>query len=195
MTLTLFGTTFHFNSWFWIFVGVFSLRNLAETFLVRDRASGEGGKRTGATSLALFVAAYFVAGFGTGFYLTLRIPHPALFWTGMVGFAALHRVRTWILKAHLKEGWNPFTTPRSDAHLATSGPYRILRHPLYALHLLELGCLWLILPNAIAAVAWLVDLAATLARIPGEERLLAQRYGSNWDEYARRTRRLLPWIW
>ncbi|HNY30725.1 MAG TPA: isoprenylcysteine carboxylmethyltransferase family protein [Fibrobacteria bacterium] len=195
MSLTIFDTTFRFSSWFWIFVAVFSMRNLAETLLVKKRASGEDGHRTGATSLALFVTAYFVAGFGTGFFLTLHTPHPVLFWTGMVGFVALHRVRTWILRDHLKEGWNPFTTPRTDSQLATSGPYRFLRHPLYALHLVELGCLWLILPNAIAAIAWLVDLAATLARIPGEERLLAQRYGSMWDQYARRTRRMVPWIW
>lgn len=195
MSLTVFGTTFHFTHWFWIFVAVFSLRNLAETLLVRGRASGENGKRTGGASLALFVISYFVAGFGTGFFLTLRTPDPVLFWMGIVCFAGLHRVRTWILHDHLKEAWNPFTTPRSDSRLATLGPYGLLRHPLYALHLFELGCLWLILPNPVAAIAWLVDLAATLARIPGEESLLEARYGDQWRAYAKRTRRLIPWIW
>lgn len=195
MDLTFFGTTFQFTHWFWIFVAVYSLRNLAETLLVRGRASGENGKRTGSTSLALFVISYFVAGFGTGFFLTLRTPHAIGFWIGIVGFAALHHVRTWILHRHLKAGWNPFTTPRSDSTLATDGPYRFLRHPLYALHLFELGCLWLILPNPVAAIAWFVDLVATLARIPGEERLLEERYGDQWRAYVKRTRRLIPGVW
>lgn len=195
MSIELLGTTFRTSPWFWWFVAGFTLRNLLETLLVRQRAGGEAGARTGAASLTIFVLSYFVCGIGTGVALLVSRPSPMGYSAGLGIFLALHLVRSRILGHHLGKGWNPFTTPRTDSDLVTSGPYRWLRHPLYALHLAELGCLWLICPNLVAALAWAADLAATLARIPGEERLLAERYGERWRTYAAKTRRLVPWIW
>jgi protein-S-isoprenylcysteine O-methyltransferase Ste14 len=96
---------------------------------------------------------------------------------------------------------NPFleTTVRIQddrGHVAvTSGPYRIVRHPMYAGLLvmtagwpLVFGSAWSYLPIAVLA-------AALVVRTALEDRTL-QRELAGYAEYARRTRyRLLPGVW
>ncbi|MEA2737113.1 MAG: hypothetical protein QOH05_420 [Acetobacteraceae bacterium] len=77
----------------------------------------------------------------------------------------------------------------------TGGPYRIVRHPMYAAALLYfigvpllLGSLWGLLPIPIFV-------AALGARAVGEERMLRQAL-PGYDDYARRVRfRLVPGVW
>lgn len=84
--------------------------------------------------------------------------------------------------------------PAPGAHLVAHGPYRWIRHPMYAATLL-------------VAVGWLgghytglrLALAAGLAvvlviKLHYEERLLMQRL-PGYPAYASRTRRLVPWLW
>jgi len=80
-----------------------------------------------------------------------------------------------------------------DHELVRSGPYRIVRHPVYtglALHFagacLATGNLPLI------AGTLLVIYPALYLRAKTEERLLRERFGSVYDEYARRVGMLVP---
>ena len=195
MKLSVLGMDLILSSWFWIYVAVFTWRNLAEWRLTRGRAGGEPGKRTGSGTLGLFVVAYFGCGLGTGFWLLRQNPSPFAFALGCVGFLLLHRVRSRVLARQLTLGWNPYTTPRADSHLVTRGAYAWVRHPLYLINCLELACLCLVLPNPVALAAWLLDLGATLWRIPGEEYLLGQRYGAAWEAYRTRTKKLVPFLY
>jgi protein-S-isoprenylcysteine O-methyltransferase Ste14 len=84
---------------------------------------------------------------------------------------------------------------REDHALIESGPYRFVRHPVYAGYLaLLLGsgvaslnaCLWLL---------WLVSLLGILIQAAAEEQLLAERFGQEHKRYVRRTGRLVPRFW
>jgi protein-S-isoprenylcysteine O-methyltransferase Ste14 len=84
---------------------------------------------------------------------------------------------------------------REDHSLIERGPYRFVRHPVYAGYLaLLLGsgvaslnvCLWLL---------WPVSLLGILIQAASEERLLAERFGQNYERYVRRTGRLIPRFW
>jgi protein-S-isoprenylcysteine O-methyltransferase Ste14 len=84
---------------------------------------------------------------------------------------------------------------REDHALIESGPYRFIRHPVYAGYLaLLLGsgvaslnvCLWLI---------WPLSLLGILIQAVSEERLLGGRFGRDYERYVRRTGRLLPRFW
>jgi protein-S-isoprenylcysteine O-methyltransferase Ste14 len=77
----------------------------------------------------------------------------------------------------------------------STGPYAIVRHPMYAFGLLQfaaaplmLGSWWglLLVPPAIAALAW---------RTLGEEKMLRSEL-DGYEAYARKVRwRYLPGIW
>ncbi|HVS39633.1 MAG TPA: isoprenylcysteine carboxylmethyltransferase family protein [Gemmataceae bacterium] len=84
---------------------------------------------------------------------------------------------------------------REDHALIESGPYRFVRHPVYAGYLaLLLGsgvaslnvCLWLL---------WPASLLGILIQAASEEQLLRERFSQEYEGYARRTGRLIPCFW
>jgi protein-S-isoprenylcysteine O-methyltransferase len=84
---------------------------------------------------------------------------------------------------------------REDHTLIESGPYRFVRHPVYAGYLaLLLGsgvaslnvCLWLL---------WPISLLGILTQAASEEKLLEERFGQDYKRYVRRTGRLVPRLW
>jgi protein-S-isoprenylcysteine O-methyltransferase Ste14 len=84
-----------------------------------------------------------------------------------------------------------------DRHhqLATGGPFRLLRHPIYmGLNLLALGsAIWIPTPVVWAAFA-LMAIGSDL-RARAEESLLLKVFGATYREYSARTRRFVPGIY
>jgi protein-S-isoprenylcysteine O-methyltransferase Ste14 len=79
--------------------------------------------------------------------------------------------------------------------LVTVGPYRCVRHPSYLGMMLGLVGWALVFRSGAGLVAVALGLPLLLARIGSEEALLASHFGSAWDAYRRRTRRLLPGLY
>ena len=88
---------------------------------------------------------------------------------------------------------NRFSIVPEARGLITSGPYRFVRHPIYLGEMV--AGLGLVLPTLISAHAlvFAVFIAAQVARTFYEERMLKTVY-PNYADYARRTRRLVPFI-
>ncbi len=83
-----------------------------------------------------------------------------------------------------------------DQHIVRSGPYRVVRHPGYS------GTLLLWLGAAMAASNWvaLVTIVPIMAvaygyRIHHEEAMLSSAFGDEYQDYSRRTWRLIPPIY
>jgi protein-S-isoprenylcysteine O-methyltransferase Ste14 len=74
--------------------------------------------------------------------------------------------------------------------------YGVIRHPAYLGHLSSLLGIGLIWGNWVSlALLVLLPLAGILYRIHVEEKALIRRFGTAYQEYAGRTKRLLPGIW
>jgi protein-S-isoprenylcysteine O-methyltransferase Ste14 len=78
--------------------------------------------------------------------------------------------------------------------LVTGGPYRVVRHPLYAAEILAACAFVVVNPGALALAVLAPFVATQLLRSRFEERLLTAAY-PEYVDYARRTRRLIPFIW
>jgi len=81
----------------------------------------------------------------------------------------------------------------TEGSLVTTGPYRFVRHPIYA-------AIWLFAWTGVAAnLSWpsaaagVVIAGALLARMLSEERLVTRQY-PEYTAYARRTKRVLPGV-
>jgi protein-S-isoprenylcysteine O-methyltransferase Ste14 len=81
---------------------------------------------------------------------------------------------------------------RKDHALIVGGPYRVVRHPVYA------GYLALLLGSGVAALnvcvllLWPVSLLGILIQAASEEQILGEAFGQHYRRYAGRTGRLLP---
>jgi protein-S-isoprenylcysteine O-methyltransferase Ste14 len=84
---------------------------------------------------------------------------------------------------------------REDHALIEGGPYRFVRHPVYAGYLaLLLGCGVASL-NVCLWFLWPISLLGILVQAVSEEQLLGERFGKGYERYVRRTGRLVPRLW
>lgn len=80
--------------------------------------------------------------------------------------------------------------------LVQSGPYRFIRHPAYAGYLLIVLGLALGYSSLAGFAAILfVLLPSVIYRIRVEDKLLAEHFGVQFEDYAERTKRLIPKVW
>jgi protein-S-isoprenylcysteine O-methyltransferase Ste14 len=102
----------------------------------------------------------------------------------LVGWARL-AFASWRFRARLDAGHQ----------LATGGPFRLVRHPIYAgLDLLALGsALWV--PTVLTILAVPAMALGGELRARGEEPLLERAFGDSYRDYRRRTKRFIPGVY
>jgi protein-S-isoprenylcysteine O-methyltransferase Ste14 len=96
-------------------------------------------------------------------------------------------------RSHLGRNWSPTPSLKAEHELITSGPYRLVRHPIYTGILLALlgntlvfGARWLIFV--------LVFVAIVARRVTHEERLMMQQFPEQYPEYRKRTKAIIPFV-
>jgi protein-S-isoprenylcysteine O-methyltransferase Ste14 len=111
---------------------------------------------------------------------------------GLVLFASGLGFAVWA-RLHIGRNWGTPMTQKAEPELVTSGPYRLVRHPIYSGILLggvataiALSWLWLA-PVALAGVYFIYS--ATV-----EERFLAEQFPDAYPAYKRSTKMLVPFV-
>ena len=84
---------------------------------------------------------------------------------------------------------------QSGHELVTGGPYRYVRHPSYLGMMLGLVGWTLVFRSSVGLIASALGLPLLIERIDAEEALLASHFGSAYDDYRRRTWRLIPGVY
>jgi protein-S-isoprenylcysteine O-methyltransferase Ste14 len=105
----------------------------------------------------------------------------------------------WLLyrsHADLGTNWSITLEVREKHRLVTEGIYRRVRHPMYLAFLLYSVGQVLAVPNWLAGPSYLVPFVLLFAlRVGPEERLMLETFGSDYEAYCGRTKRLVPGIW
>lgn len=158
--------------------------------MVEVPALGARGGGWVALQLALFAVILVLGVAGPGW------PDSARWWLKGVGVLIAFAGMFVIVKAAraLGSGFTPFPKPADNGELAESGPYAVVRHPVYSGGILFAAGISLALsPWALAASGALAVVWGLKARV--EERFLAARYPA-YTEYCTRTRyRLVPFVY
>jgi len=111
----------------------------------------------------------------------------------MVGIVAGGQAFTWWARIHLGRLWSGRVTQKADHRVIDSGPYALVRHPIYAGLILAAGATAVLRGRLSAfAGAALITLGSYIkARL--EERFLREQLGKEeYDAYARRVPMLVP---
>jgi protein-S-isoprenylcysteine O-methyltransferase Ste14 len=111
---------------------------------------------------------------------------------GIVLFVLGLAYATWA-RLHLGRNWGGPMTQKRDPELVTSGPYRLVRHPIYS-GILVAGV------GTATALNWQWLIAVGLAGVyfvysaTVEERFMAECFPDKYPDYRRSTKMLLPFI-
>ena len=118
---------------------------------------------------------------------------PWLFWLGAAVTCGGLAFAVWARRT-IGRNWSATVTLKQDHELVTTGPYALVRHPIYT------GLLFGFLGSAIALGQWRGLLAvaifylAALRKYRLEERWMRERFGVAYDAYRARVKALVPFL-
>lgn len=120
------------------------------------------------------------------------IGNPWLKGIGLALFALGLALAVWA-RVYLGRNWGTPMSRRIDPELVTTGPYRVIRHPIYS------GVLLAMIGTALAAsVGWLLVAvvfgAYFIYSAVNEERYMAERFPDAYPGYKRSTKMLVPCV-
>jgi protein-S-isoprenylcysteine O-methyltransferase Ste14 len=111
---------------------------------------------------------------------------------GLILFALGLGFAIWA-RMHLGRNWGGPMTQKDEPELVTSGPYHLVRHPIYSGIMVAavgtaLALSWLGLPAVVLAGVYFLYSAAI------EERYMTEQFPDNYPAYKRSTKMLVPFI-
>jgi protein-S-isoprenylcysteine O-methyltransferase Ste14 len=181
-------------AWIWAVFG--ALWFLPAVFGKRTLKQQTPGSRI--LQLVWLVAAYVLfANQDLGWDLLNRRLVPAGMPASEVGYGLLGTGMLFALWARvfLGRNWSSNVTLKQDHTLVRSGPYRIVRHPIYTGLLvallgtaIALGPLRCFIGVLLAAIAWKFKSMT-------EESFMVQQFGDQYRQYQMEVKGLVPYIW
>lgn len=154
-------------------------------------------KRLLAYWLPLFIAVLLLGPgdwFGHSFLREQFVPHTTLVYSLGLALAVLGAILAILSRVMLGRNWSATVQLKQDHELITSGPYRLIRHPIYT------GFLLLFLGNAVVVGDWRGLLAVAIVfvsfwrKLRLEELWLAEHFGEPYRLYQARTKALVPMV-
>ena len=200
--------TLHSNplGWFVLLIGIVYTVGIAIDAYVRkdefwgakqsgDKLQEERGDRSFWPIALGIMAAFFLSPVEYLYFATFQ---PRTVWMESigVGLVLLGSILFVWARRTLGRHYSGHVSVKKEQELVQSGPYRIIRHPAYAGYLLMALGLALGYSSLSGFVSTLlILLPATAYRIRVEDRMLAEHFGTQFDKYARKKKRLLPGVW
>ncbi len=144
--------------------------------------------------MAVAVALISFSNLGYGWLGERVVPRTEAFF--VIGAALLVAGLGFTVWARLSLGrnWSGYVTLKAGHRLVRSGPYALVRHPIYT------GLLFALLGTTIAVDEWRAVLGLILAtaslvrKLRLEERWLTEEFGSEYAAYKDEVKALVPWL-
>jgi protein-S-isoprenylcysteine O-methyltransferase Ste14 len=173
----------------------------------RDVRGGDAGRlwslffplRMIGALFVLFAAARIVAGTAQDSRVTSAFFHAFFEPPAMLGWGAAALVAMGVgfaiwARFNLGRNWSSSPAMKENHELVTSGPYALVRHPIYAGVMLALFGSALI--GSMFSIGMFIVLSTVFAlRLDAEERIMLELFPNAYPAYQKRTKRLVPFVW
>ncbi|HEV2896765.1 MAG TPA: protein-S-isoprenylcysteine O-methyltransferase [Pseudaminobacter sp.] len=185
----------------WVF-GVVAWYVIRYPFERRAKRSRVVSDRRSPSDIAGLAAALLGLAIVPGFYVATGIPktadYPASAWAIALG-SIVFATALWVFRRSHKElgrNWSITLEIRERHKLVCTGPYAVIRHPMYtSFMLMGLGQAFL-LSNWVAGAAGLIGFAVLFfLRVDKEERMMMENFGPEYRAYMERTKRIIPYLY
>ena len=135
-------------------------------------------------------------------YVATGIPESADYraqpWAVVLG-AVVYASALWLFRRSHKElgrNWSITLEIRENHKLIRTGPYALVRHPMYtSFMLMAVGQAFLIANWAVGAAGLLGFAVLALLRIGTEERMMRETFGEEYADYMGETKRIVPFVY
>jgi protein-S-isoprenylcysteine O-methyltransferase Ste14 len=171
-----------------------------EVIAWKVKRSADASKTRDQSSLNLIVLLWWT-GMGIDFLLSILLPQAAVPWKRTfvfcvgIGLMLAGVALRWYSASTLGKYFTFDVAIQGGQTLVEAGPYRYVRHPSYSGALLTLLGFGLALGNWPGLAAVLLCMGSAYAyRIPIEEAALTAALGEPYEQYVRRTWRLVPFL-
>ncbi|WP_394892462.1 protein-S-isoprenylcysteine O-methyltransferase [Mesorhizobium sp. AaZ16] len=185
----------------WV-LGVVAWYMIRYPFERRAKRSRVVSDRRSPSDIAGLAAALLGLAIVPGFYIATGIPetadYPASAWAVALG-SIVFATALWVFRRSHKElgrNWSITLEIRERHKLVCTGPYAVIRHPMYtSFMLMGLGQAFL-LSNWVAGAAGLIGFAVLFfLRVDKEERMMMENFGPEYRAYMERTKRIIPYLY
>ena len=187
------------NSWHWATLGLWLLVIAYWVVAGRDikpdvRTQSEGRRRVGVSiTLALFLLLYLPAFRIGALGWRIHSGNEAVQIIGLLVCLAGLSFATWA-RYTLGRNWSDLLTIKQDHVLLVTGPYAVVRHPIYSgFSLAAIGCMitlgevrGVIVAGAVIYFAW--------ERGIKEDEVMLQCFPGSYPSYAKRVRAIIPYL-
>lgn len=146
--------------------------------------------------VGLWIALPFLAQPSGAIWLTSLWPGALQFWSlaaGLLAVVAGYGATLWCY-AIMGDTWRMGVDRQEKTALVTSGPYAVVRHPIYLFQVIMLLGVALLLPCPLALLALAVHLVCVWIKAADEEAFLLNSLGEPYRAYLGRTGRVWPRI-
>ena len=115
------------------------------------------------------------------------------FWVGAAVTVAGVLFAVWA-REHLGANWSRSVTIKQNHELITTGPYAVVRHPIYTGILAGFLGTVVALSQVRGVIAFVLVFVALWIKLRMEEQWMRSQFGQTYADYAQHTAALVPWL-
>ena len=142
------------------------------------------------TYVELFLIGLFLLGPSWMSWADLVFPF-WLHWIGIVILVCSVPLMIWVHRT-LGQHYSYALETKTEQKIITTGPYSRVRHPLYSVHNLFNFGMVLLTANIPLIILAIFGVPFTYARMKREEKMMIKQFGSDYEEYMKKTGKIFP---